>query len=147
MEVSLPSAKDWHYLFSRLCEEGPDINDWGVEMRDFCLSNLAASDPLKNFAPAEMDTEGNLFNGYLPAAWLAATLCMGSIYLFYDIKLQTNRLNAQTFADMLDHDDEYLIPTLGDPTTAWTHMPLSEQQDSISFTHAQCTEKAQKTVA
>ena len=60
-------------------------------MRDFCL-NLAASDPLELFAPEEMDTEGNLFYGHLPAAWLAATLCMGSIYLFYEIQLQANRL-------------------------------------------------------
>ena len=37
---------------------------------------------------------------------------------------------------MLD-DDEFLVPTLGDPTTAWTHMPPSEQQDSIALTHAQ----------
>ena len=30
-----------------------------------------------------------------------------------------------------------LVPTLGNPTTAWTHMPPSEQQDSIALTHAQ----------
>ena len=78
-------------------------------MRDFCL-NLAASDPLELFAPEEMDTKGNLFYGHLPAAWLAATLCMSSIYLFYDIQLQANCLSAQTVADMLD-DDEFLVPT------------------------------------
>ena len=67
MECSLPSSKDWHYLFSQVCEEGADLNDFGVEMLDFCL-NLAASDPLELFAPGEMETEGNLFYGHLPAA-------------------------------------------------------------------------------
>ena len=108
MEVSLPSSKDWHYLFSQVCKESADLNDLGVELRNFCL-NLAASDPLELFAPEEMDTEGNLFCGHHPAAWLAATLCMGSIYLFYDIELQDDRLSAQTVADMLDDDDEYLV--------------------------------------
>ena len=32
---------------------------------------------------------------------------------------------------------EFLVPTLGDLTTAWTHIPTSEQQDSIAFTQAQ----------
>ena len=38
---------------------------------------------------------------------------------------------------MLDDDDEFLVPTLGDPTTAWTHMSPSEQQDAIAFIHSQ----------
>ena len=42
MEISIPLAKDLHYLFSRVGEKGADINDTGVELRDFCL-NLAAS--------------------------------------------------------------------------------------------------------
>ena len=46
MDISCPSAEDWHYLFSRVCEEGAYINDTEVELRDFCL-NLAASDPLE----------------------------------------------------------------------------------------------------
>ena len=86
-------------------------------MRDFCL-NHAASDPLELFAPEEMDTKGNTFHGPLFAAWLAATLCMGSIHLFYNSELQANRLNAQTFADMQDGDDEFLVPTLGTPSPA-----------------------------
>ena len=105
-------------------------------MRDFCL-NHAASDPLELFAPEEMDTEGNIFHGPLPAAWLAATLCVGSIHLFYDIALQANRLSAQTFADMQDDEDEFLVPTLGTPSPAWTNMPRTEKQDAIAFTYSQ----------
>ena len=67
MEVPLPLSKDWHYLFSQVCEESADLNDLIVDIRDFCL-NLAASDPLELFAPGEMETEGNLFYGHLPAA-------------------------------------------------------------------------------
>ena len=63
---------------------------------------------------------------------------MGSIHLFYDTEVQDNRLSAQTFADMLDDNNEYLVPTLGEPTTAWTNMLPSEQRDSIAFTHAHC---------
>ena len=73
MEISLPLAKDWHYLIIRVCEEGADINATGVELRDFCL-NLTASDPLELFAPEEMDTEGNLFFNTL--------LLLGSLQLF-----------------------------------------------------------------
>ena len=62
-------------------------------MRDFCF-NLAVSYPFELFAPEEMDTEGNIFHVPLPAAWIAATLCMGSIHLFYNIELQANCLNA-----------------------------------------------------
>jgi len=136
MDLSLPSAKDWHSLFIRVCDKGADINDLGEDLRDFCL-NLAASDPLELFAPEEMDTEGNLFDQHLAAAWLGATLCMGSIHLFFDTELNNNRVSAQTFADMLDDDDEYLVPSLGEPTTAWTNMLPSEQRASIAFTHAQ----------
>ena len=111
------------------------MDDIGVAMRDFCL-NLAASNPLKLFAPEKMDTEGNIFHGHLPAAWLAATLCVGSIHLFYDI--QANCLSAQTFADsMQDNDSEFLAPTLGNPSPAWTHIPPSEKQDAIAFTYSQ----------
>ena len=73
MEVSFPLAKDWHYLFSRVCEEGTDINDTRVEMHDFCL-NLAASDPVEHFAPEEMGAEGNLF--------MATLLLLGLLSLF-----------------------------------------------------------------
>ena len=41
IEISLPLSKDWHYLFSQVCEESAELNDLGVDMRDFCL-NLAA---------------------------------------------------------------------------------------------------------
>ena len=65
---------------------------------------------------------------------------LGSIYLFFDTELQDNRLSAQTFADMLEEDDEYLVPTLGKPTTA------PEQRNSTAFTHAQ-RRREDKTVA
>ena len=73
MEISLPSAKDWHSLFIRVYEKGADIKDTGVELRDFCL-NLAASDPLELFAPEEMDTEGNFF--------ISTLLLLGLVPLF-----------------------------------------------------------------
>ena len=99
------------------------MDDIGVTMCDFCL-NLAASNPLELFAPEEMDTEGNIYyDGHLPAAWFAATLCRGSIHLFDDIQLQANCLSAQTCADMQDNNGEFLVPTLGNPSPAWTHMP------------------------
>ena len=41
IEISLPLSKDWHYLFSQVCEESAELNDLGVDMRDLCL-NLAA---------------------------------------------------------------------------------------------------------
>ena len=67
MEISILSAKDWHYLFSRVCEVGADINDTGVELHAFYL-NLAAGDLLELFAPEEMDSEGKLFYQHLAAA-------------------------------------------------------------------------------
>ena len=122
MERSYPSPKNWNKLSSQMFQKG--MKALRVKMLDFYL-NLAASDPLEFFAPEEMNTEGNIFHGPLPAAWIVATLCMGSIHLFYKIELQPNCLNVQTFADMQGNDDEFLVTTLGAPSPAWINMPAT----------------------
>ena len=138
LETSFPTSKDWFNLFTHVYKESASLDDdsLGVEIRDFGL-NLAASDPLELFAPEEMDTEGNIFLGPLPVAWLAATLCHGSIHLFFDIELQDNRLSAQTFADADNDHEDFLVPTLGDPSPAWLNLPSTEKQDANEFNHSQ----------
>ena len=96
----------------------------GVEMRDFCL-NLATSDPLELFVPEEMKIEGNIFHGPLPTAWLAATLCMGSVYLYYDmhhsihLSLQHRRLShARTRLESLPCFSSIWNATM----TSWTFL-------------------------
>ena len=141
MEVSYPlSNKDLHYLFSQVLEKG--LSPIRVEMHDFCL-NLAASDP------EEMDTEGNIFHGPFPAL-----LWMGSIHHSDETELEANRLNAQTFTDIQDDDNKFLVPTLGDPWPAWIdmlalvstlgdpwpawiNMLAIEKEDTIEFSHSQ----------
>ena len=101
----------------------------GVEMRHFGL-NLAASDPLALFEPEEMDAEGNLFHAALSAAWLAATLCIGSIHLFCNSETHVNRMNARAFEDMQHDNAKFLVPSSGAPSPTWANMTAAEQQDA-----------------
>jgi hypothetical protein len=73
-------------------------------MRDFSL-NLAASDPLEIFPPEEMDRLGNLYEGSLSAAWIAATACHGSVHLFFDTELLSNKIKADTQDSVIEEDD------------------------------------------
>jgi hypothetical protein len=81
-------------------------------MRDFGL-NLAASDLLALFNSEEFDREGNLYPICLAFAWLAATCCLGSIHLFFDIELMENIIAAQTEEAMSDDEagfPDYKVP-------------------------------------
>jgi hypothetical protein len=101
--------------------------------------NLAASNPLALFAPIEFDHEGNLNSTVLAHAWAGATALMGSVHLFYDLELQKNRMEAQTFADMNEDTEEpFEIPIEGgEPLPPWTNLLATEKQDSKAFTFSQ----------
>jgi hypothetical protein len=108
----------------------------GDDLREFGL-NLAASDPLNLFDPSEFDGEGNLFPSTLAVAWLGATALLGSVHLFYDLQLQKNRIAAQTFDDMHEDNEDYAVPTEGEPKDTWTDMDLLDQQQARAFTYSQ----------
>jgi hypothetical protein len=105
-------------------------------MRDFGL-NLAASEPMELFAPEEFDGKGDLHHSPLAQAWIAATICHGSIYLCYDVELQKNRVSAQTFDDMLEDDGACRVTTEGRIQAGWKHLLDDEQQDASPFAFSQ----------
>jgi hypothetical protein len=82
LDIRDPTPLDWHDLFEQSFDPKFEA-DAGSDMRDFSL-NLAASDPLEKFPPEEIDRLGNLYEGRLSAAWIAATACHGSVHLFFD---------------------------------------------------------------
>jgi hypothetical protein len=107
-------------------------------MREFGL-NLAASNPLTLFDYKEFDGDGNLFPCRLAFAWIGATALLGSIHLFYDIQLQKNRMNALTYKDMHEDQDDYEVPSEGLlPHSTWNNLPDCEKQNCKAFTYSQC---------
>jgi hypothetical protein len=134
-----PDPQDWFTLFDyAYVSLDPKFADPGNgdDMRDFGL-NLAASDPLTLFYHSEFDGEGNLFPSYLSVAWLGATALLGSIHLFYDVELQTQRLAAQMFDNIHEENDDYAFPTEGIPLNPWNDLSPSDQHTSHAFTYSQ----------
>ena len=136
IENANPTPKEWLHLFTKVFTEAEFEGPIGIEMRDFAL-NLAASDPLELFAPEETDEGGNLFNGPLPVAWLAATLCHGSLHLYYDLEIQANRMHAITFDDMDEDQDDLAVQTSGHPSEAWLKLTKLEKEEANPFTYSQ----------
>jgi hypothetical protein len=139
LKLNDPSTEDWYKLFAlSYSSKEPESNktDEGAEMREFGL-HLAASDPLTLFDYKEFDGEGNLFPCRLAFAWISATSLLGSIHLFYDIQLQKNRINALTYEDMHEDQDDYEVPSEGLPRYTWNDLPDREKQNCKAFTYPQ----------
>jgi hypothetical protein len=78
-----------------------------------------------------------LFPCRLAFAWIGATALLGSIHLFYDIQLQKNRINALTYEDMHDEQDEYEVPSEGLPRYTWNDLPDRDKQNCKAFIYQQ----------
>jgi hypothetical protein len=113
LDVRDPTPLDWHDLFEQSFDPKFEV-DAGSDMRDFSL-NLAASDPLEIFPPEEIDRLGNLYEGRLSAAWIAATACHGSVHLFFDTVLLSNKIKADAYDSVIEDDDQCCVPTSGAP--------------------------------
>jgi hypothetical protein len=118
-------SKDCYNLFKQAYTSlEPEFMDPGNgdEIRNFGL-NLAASAPLILVDSSKFDDEGNLFPSQLAHAWLGSTTLLGCIHLSYDLQLQKNRLAAQTFDDMHEDNNAYIIPQYSVPLVPWTNLP------------------------
>jgi hypothetical protein len=121
-------SNSWFTLFeqSYVSDEPQFSMPNGNGIRLFGL-NLVASNPLSLFDPSEFDDEGNLFPSKLSVAWLGASALLGSIHLFYNLELQNNRITAQTFEDMHEDNDEYVVTTHGSPKQPWIDLAASNK--------------------
>jgi hypothetical protein len=133
LDIRDPTPLDWHALFEQSFDPKFEV-DAGSDMRDFSL-NLAASDPLEIFPPEEIDRLGNLYEGRLSAAWIAATACHGSVHLFFDTELLSNKIKVDTYDSVIEDDDQYCVPTSGEPTSAYVHLIPAEQKDYHVYTY------------
>jgi hypothetical protein len=127
--VNDPETQDWYIFFDQAYTSlEPEFTDTepGDDIRDLGL-NLAASDPLTMFDHTKFDGKGNLYPSRLSYAWIGATALLGSLHLFFDVQLQRNRLAAQTFEDMNEDDEDYVVPADGAPKQPWIELPNSEK--------------------
>jgi hypothetical protein len=103
-------------------------------MRDFSL-NLAASDPLELFPPEAIDRLGNLFEGRLSSAWTAATACLGSVPLFFDKELLSNKIMAAAYDSGIEDDAQCCVPISGQPSHAYLNLATAEKEESQYYTY------------
>jgi hypothetical protein len=133
INVTSPTPLDWHKLFSRAFDPRFDY-EAGADMHDFSL-NLAASDPLELFPPEAIDRLGNLFEGRLSSAWTAATACLGSVHLFFDEELLSNKIMAATYDSGIEDDAQCCVPISGQPSHACLNLAAAEKEESQYCTY------------
>jgi hypothetical protein len=124
INVASPTPLDWHELFLRAFDY-----EAGSNMQDFSL-NLAASDPLELFPPEAIDRLGNLFEGRLSSAWTAATACLGSVHLFFDRELLSNKTMAAAYDSGIEDDAQHCVPISSQPSPAYLNLAAAEKEES-----------------
>jgi hypothetical protein len=135
LDIALPAPSDWQTLFLQSFDPKFE-QDAGADMRDFSL-DLAASDPLELFPPEEIDRLGNVCEGCLSAAWIAATACHGSVHLFFDKELLSNKIMASTYDAVVEDDHQCCVPISGHPPLPHLSLVAEEKQELQSHTCAE----------
>jgi hypothetical protein len=135
LDVASPAPSDWHTLFLQSFDPKFE-QDAGADMRDFSL-DLAASDPLELFPPEEIDRLGNVCEGRLSAAWIAATACLGSVHVFFDKEFLSNKIMASTYDAVVEDNDQYCVPISGHPRLPYLSLVAEEKQELQSYTYAE----------
>jgi hypothetical protein len=133
INVTAPTPLDWYELFSQAFDPRFDY-EAGADMRDLSL-NLAASDPLDIFPPEAIDRLGNLYEGHLSSAWTAATACLGSVHLFFDKELLSNKIAAAAYDSGIEDDAQHFVPISGQPSHAYLNLAAAEKEESQCHTY------------
>jgi hypothetical protein len=133
INVTAPTPLDWYELFSQAFDPRFDY-EAGADMRDLSL-NLAASDPLDIFPPEAIDRLGNLYEGHLSSAWTAATACLGSVHLFFDKELLSNKIAAAAYDSGIEDDAQCCVPISGQPSPAHLNLAAAEKEESQCHTY------------
>jgi hypothetical protein len=135
LDVASPAPLDWHTPFLQSFDPKFE-QDAGADMRDFSL-DLAASDPLDLFPLEEIDRLGNLYEGRLSAAWIAATACLGSVHLCFDRELLSNKIMASTYDAVVEDDEQHCVPISGHPRLPYLSLVAEEKLELQSCAYAE----------
>jgi hypothetical protein len=73
---------------------------------------------------------GNLCQGRLSVAWTAAAACLGSVHLFFDKELLSDKIVAAACDSGIKDDAQHCVPISGNPLPAHRSLAAAEKQES-----------------